>query len=746
LYPEKSFAMKRLFTLFIFLFLGFSSYAQTVMPPDSSKGNRAVKEVKVEASGKKSKESGQSGPVEQSDGSEKGKDDGKVAPGFTEDHSSHEERGFTKDQGVHGGGDAEPVQVEVKVEGSEQSESGEKSRESVQSGPVEQSDGSEKGKDDGNVVPGFTEDHSSHEERGFTKDQGVHEGVDTLIRVISDISDSLVHVTETFLDVIPEQLEIAKEADQRSETVIEEVIVNESEIQNAGQIEESLPVIQEVQPTVVPATLSIGESTVPQTKPDIRERPAVIKTPAPANQGTAVSTGTAVRQDVQVTSAPITQSPRVTPTPQETQSHQPQGPVETTVPVTSVTNETTSPRVTQVGRTTQETPVPTAQAGQNTVGTTVPQGTQDVEVSPVPVTQNPRVTTIPQETRTIRETQGANETTLPVTTGTQETSQPRVTEGGRYTHGTRDLQVAPIPVIPNPSSINLPKNTEPTREPKAAAETSVPDSQAPQVIVVPQTPQDKQIVPVTPGVQVPTVPKETTRTQNDPVPTTSIWQETTVPQSIQTTREMQDANVSTTPIPQSAVELQETTAPQFNRGNMDTSGSSIQSNQSFQCKTGYMGIFELGYGIGVFKYGMDNLKLNFTNGIKFCPNSFLGIGVGVRYYSEQPEEHPDRDLVSGELQIPVFLEFRQDFSKRNVSPYFSLGAGNSIGLRSEEMYNEGLFINPSAGLRFKVSGGAAVNVGISYEIQNMEYSDLLPGTDNYEKFAGSVSFNAGISF
>ena len=675
MYPQKSIAMRRILILISIIFISvMRSYAQTVMPSDSTKG-KEVKEVKVGG---------------ESEGSESGEESGK-------------------------------------------------------------------GKEGDKVAPGFKEDNSSHEERGFTKDQGVHGGIDTLIRVISEISDSLVHVDETVLDVKPEQLEIAKEADQNSDTVIEEVIVNEAETRNAGQIEESLPVILEVQPTVAPATPSIGESTVPQTKPDIRERPAVIKTPAPANQGTAVSTGTEVRQGVQVTPAPITQSPQVTPAPQETQSRETQGAVETTVPVTSVTHETTSPRVTQGGRTMQTTPVPTAPAGQNTGGTTVPQVTQDVKVSPVPVTQNPRVTTLPQETQTIRETHGVNETTLPVTTGTQETSQPRVTEGGRYTHGTRDLQVAPIPVIPNPKPINLPKNTEPTREPKAAAETTVPDSQTPKVIVVPQITQDKQNVPVSPGVQVPTgpathstevstVPKATTGTQNDPVPATPIWQETTLPESTQTTREMQDANVSTTPIPQSAEELHETTATQFNQGNMDTSGASTQSSQSFQCKTGYMGIFELGYGIGVFKYGMDNLKLNFTNGIKFCPNSFLGIGVGVRYYSEQPEEHPDRDLVSGELQIPVFLEFRQDFSKRNFSPYFLLGVGNSIGLRSEEMYNEGLFVNPSAGLRFKVSGEAAVNVGISYEIQNMEYSDLLPDTDNYEKFAGSVSFNVGISF
>jgi hypothetical protein len=76
----------------------------------------------------------------------------------------------------------------------------------------------------------------------------------------------------------------------------------------------------------------------------------------------------------------------------------------------------------------------------------------------------------------------------------------------------------------------------------------------------------------------------------------------------------------------------------------------------------------------------------------------------------------------------------------------ALGLGSSVGFRTSESLNEGLFINPSVGLSFKLSDKSSVNAGLSYEIQHMEFSNLFPDDIPYEKYPGSISFSIGISF
>lgn len=115
--------------------------------------------------------------------------------------------------------------------------------------------------------------------------------------------------------------------------------------------------------------------------------------------------------------------------------------------------------------------------------------------------------------------------------------------------------------------------------------------------------------------------------------------------------------------------------------------------------TGYSGILEVGYGVSTTNNDMRVVKFNFINGYKF-PYFSIGFGIGVR-------------LVQETEIVPVFADFRANFSDGDVSPYLALDAGYGFN-RTYSNLNT-LLWGAGAGISFKVSSGASMIVGISYE-------------------------------
>jgi hypothetical protein len=160
-------------------------------------------------------------------------------------------------------------------------------------------------------------------------------------------------------------------------------------------------------------------------------------------------------------------------------------------------------------------------------------------------------------------------------------------------------------------------------------------------------------------------------------------------------------------------------------------------NSSFskQClQSGYKGIVELGYQIGTGDYGMDRSKFNIINGYQINPYSSLGFGTGLRYYF-------DAEVAV----IPVFADFRTNFFDNKISPYLSLGVGYSFDA-TNDFEGVGFLLNPTLGVSFKVSDKYALNVGIGYEMQKLDfyYSDY--GYYSSTKNSEAISINVGISF
>ena len=163
---------------------------------------------------------------------------------------------------------------------------------------------------------------------------------------------------------------------------------------------------------------------------------------------------------------------------------------------------------------------------------------------------------------------------------------------------------------------------------------------------------------------------------------------------------------------------------------------SLNHGDNFYLETGYKGIVELGYEIGVGDYGLDRLKLNIINGYQVNPNFSLGIGTGLRYYF-------DAEVAL----IPIFADFRGNLLiDSKISPYISLGIGYSFDA-TNSFERAGFMMSPNLGVCFKVSEKSAMNIALGYEMQKMDF--YL--TDSYDYFyfnknSGAFSINIGFSF
>ena len=117
---------------------------------------------------------------------------------------------------------------------------------------------------------------------------------------------------------------------------------------------------------------------------------------------------------------------------------------------------------------------------------------------------------------------------------------------------------------------------------------------------------------------------------------------------------------------------------------------------------------ESGYQIGVGDYGMDRLKLNVVGTHQLNPFLSLGLGAGLRYYSD----------IETAL-IPVFADVMVRGSEGKISPYFSMGVGYSFDA-TDGFDRVGFLLNPSVGVSFNVAGTSKFHLGLGYEMQKMD--------------------------
>jgi hypothetical protein len=165
------------------------------------------------------------------------------------------------------------------------------------------------------------------------------------------------------------------------------------------------------------------------------------------------------------------------------------------------------------------------------------------------------------------------------------------------------------------------------------------------------------------------------------------------------------------------------------------------NRQSSTIQPGYQGIVEIGYGLKTGDYGMNLLKLNVINGYRINDNLAIGLGTGIRHYTESGE--------SGTL-VPVFADFRGYLIQNNISPYVALGIGYTFDA-SNSFSGVGVMVNPSVGVGFKMQNNSLLHVGIGYEIQKADAINYYFDGNNNNYFysketIGAISLNVGITF
>jgi len=174
--------------------------------------------------------------------------------------------------------------------------------------------------------------------------------------------------------------------------------------------------------------------------------------------------------------------------------------------------------------------------------------------------------------------------------------------------------------------------------------------------------------------------------------------------------------------------------------NRRSSGSESESSEHH---SGYQGIVDMGYYLGVGTPSYDRVGFNFINGYRINPNFSAGIGVGVNYYLD------DKSYF-----IPVFADLRAHYDIGHISPFVSFDIGYSFDA-SNSFKGMGILINPSTGVGFKISESNEILVGIGYQMQgiiknlegevfNSETSKIDWPTSHIN--SGAVVFKVGFSF
>ena len=157
----------------------------------------------------------------------------------------------------------------------------------------------------------------------------------------------------------------------------------------------------------------------------------------------------------------------------------------------------------------------------------------------------------------------------------------------------------------------------------------------------------------------------------------------------------------------------------------------INVSDSLSIKKKKTGAFELGIGIG--EKGIAKYKANFIYCFPIDSNVSWGIGTGLHVY------YPNSILV------PLFVNYKANFSADKTTPYFSVNAGYYI--LNNRSY-PGFLLNPTLGMSFKNSKGRSIDIGIGYDIwfiNGLHFSPLrsllIDLRDN-----GLISINLGLSF
>ena len=146
------------------------------------------------------------------------------------------------------------------------------------------------------------------------------------------------------------------------------------------------------------------------------------------------------------------------------------------------------------------------------------------------------------------------------------------------------------------------------------------------------------------------------------------------------------------------------------------SSTKLNSGTEYGLTSGYKGMVELGYGIGVGTYGTGRVEFQTAHGYQFNPYLFTGVGVGVSYFHE-----------SSNVGLPIFADIRGSLpiSNSKISPFVDFKVGYTV------IDCKGVYFSPSVRVRLAIGKRTGINLSLGYELQNIKvgYDDF---DDDYD--------------
>lgn len=139
---------------------------------------------------------------------------------------------------------------------------------------------------------------------------------------------------------------------------------------------------------------------------------------------------------------------------------------------------------------------------------------------------------------------------------------------------------------------------------------------------------------------------------------------------------------------------------------------------------------------------VSGLGLHHVTGYQYNRWIGTGIGIGVDSY----------EMGDGRNVMPIYLEARGYFSKKKVSPFYSVNLGYGIALKNKGAgINEtkgGIMYNPSVGWRFGGHPNANFTLALGYKMQKISYrSQIWDGSSLEQKYMYKrINLKLGVLF
>ncbi len=150
---------------------------------------------------------------------------------------------------------------------------------------------------------------------------------------------------------------------------------------------------------------------------------------------------------------------------------------------------------------------------------------------------------------------------------------------------------------------------------------------------------------------------------------------------------------------------------------------------------GYRGYVGVGVAFNVKDTNIIDIfgaayEVTTTHGYQFSPHFFLGAGMAVQYVTTMEV-----------AQIPLFGEAKFSLLKKWVTPFVDLKAGYTVA------ENEGVYLNPSVGVRFGFTRHFGMNVSLGYSYHGNAFNGkryLGVGDEMYN--FNAVNFRVAFDF